>query len=71
VNTFRPGSAKDESAVEMLILTPDNKLILRNSREDTGSADRAARHELWLNEIRQLRDAQNAANAANMPGRKQ
>jgi len=42
----------DEAAVEMLILTPDNKLVLRNSLEDTADQDRLERYQRWREELR-------------------
>jgi len=44
-----PAIPRDEAAVEMLILTPEGKLILRNSRNDTDLANPAAleRNERW------------------------
>jgi len=42
----------DEAAVEMLILTPDNQLVLRNSREDTADQDRLERHRRWWEDLR-------------------
>ena len=61
--------AKDESAVEMLILTPAGTLEVRNSRHDTDldnpvAVERHDRLENWLRVIRNL----NNARANNMPG---
>lgn len=50
----------DESAAELLILTPEGKLILRNSRIDTEEdypegKERKARHDQWRERVEQLR----------------
>ncbi len=55
---------RDEAAVEVLILSPDGKMTVRNSRRDSDAADpnntvavdRQERYERWLTRIRQLRN---------------
>lgn len=59
---FAPGKhGKEESASELLILTPEGKLIVRNSRIDTEAdnpigIERVQRFNSWRDRVRQLRD---------------
>ena len=63
--------AKDESAVEMLVLTPDGKLLVRNARDDSdpatqAGAERLTRVKNWRDELAALRPK---APGSTPPGR--
>ena len=65
---------KDESAVDALILTPEGKLIVRNSRIDTDPAttrgeERKERYESWFGRLREI-FGQGAGGGAVMPAPK-
>jgi hypothetical protein len=47
---------RDESAVDMLVLGSDGKLVVRNSRVDTDLQERHERYEKWIEGIRRLRN---------------
>jgi hypothetical protein len=51
---------RDESAAQLLILTPGGKLVVRNSRLDTdteypAARDRLERYKAWLDAVRLYR----------------
>jgi hypothetical protein len=63
---------RDESAVDVLVLTPDNKLVVRNSRLDSDpeyppAHERIERYETWLKTIRDLRNADPGAGKKKTP----
>lgn len=45
----------DESPVEVLVLTPDGKLVVRNSQDDTEDKVRKERLEAWKARLQQVR----------------
>lgn len=58
--TSRTTATKDESAVDILVLTSDGKLTVRNSRHDSDpdtpeGKERLDRYNTWLRHIRELR----------------
>lgn len=57
--TYNRNTVGDKGAIEMLVLSPDGKLLAHNSREDSdpGSErgiERLERYQLWLNVIETL-----------------
>jgi hypothetical protein len=64
------GSLKDESAVEILTLTPSGKLEVRNSRDDTDLDNPVAqeRHTRWENWLKGIRTMHNPGGGNAMPG---
>lgn len=65
---------KDESAIDLLILTSDGKLIVRNTRVDSETdtpegMDRIARYQAWRNRLTQINANNNPMleQAPNMP----
>jgi hypothetical protein len=65
-----PTRIEEEATTEMLVLTPDGKLIVRNGRDDTESKDRVERLDMWRDRLRQLRSAGVDPGGVNMPGSK-
>lgn len=67
--------ARDESAVDLLVMTPDGKLLVRNSRDDSDTATRAGAERLervhkWKQKLRSLQAgaAGNSPPNGNAPG---
>ena len=63
----------DTSAIDMLVLTPEGKLVLRNSRHDTDAElpagqERSERFETWREYLRELRQGGRAVAPAGPPG---
>ena len=67
-------SREDASAVEVLALTPDGRLVLRNSRLDadpdnsTAGAERRDRYDQWRERLNDLRAPAGAPGGAVPPG---
>jgi hypothetical protein len=63
---------RDESPLEVLVLSPDGKLLVRNSRDDTDNPDRKDRLDTWQHWIKDVRDGslrtQMPASQMMMPG---
>jgi hypothetical protein len=59
----------DEAAVEALVLAPDGKLILRNSRVDETDRQRARHYDHWVKQLAELvREMSEAASTAQPVG---
>ena len=57
---------RDESPLEVLVLSPDGRLLVRNSRDDIENADRKERLETWRTWIKDVKDAKDRT---QMPAR--
>lgn len=67
--------SNEESAVELLVLTPDGRLELRNSRQDTDKdsprgRERQERHDRWVRRITELTTPAGSTTDPMPPGSK-
>ena len=59
---------KDRSALEVLILSPDGKLLAHNGSVDTEDAERKKTYEAWKTRIEELRNAGKKDPMSTNPG---
>jgi hypothetical protein len=53
-NRVRFSSATDSVPVQMLILTPEGKLVIHNQQDDNSNEERVARHKAWKDWIAEV-----------------
>lgn len=62
VMTYRRANEKidtklqDDSSVELLVLTEDGRLLVRNSRQDTENTERSTRYNTWKEELGKIKE---------------